>query len=90
MEDRGGTYGTRASWMLPHTCFPVITITSCVVSSIRQPPGSHCKHTGGQYRYNTLCDEQNVIRAQKERHRDTESQTDKDGYSRQTDRLKDR
>lgn len=35
------TYGTRASWMFPHTCFPVITITNWVVSSIRQPPGSH-------------------------------------------------
>lgn len=40
------THGTRASWMLPHTCLPVITITSCVVNSIKQPPGSHWMKTG--------------------------------------------
>lgn len=35
------THGRRTSCMLFQTAFPVMMIDSCVVSSVRQPPGSH-------------------------------------------------
>lgn len=35
------TYGTIASWIFPQICLPAMTMVSCVVSSIKQPAGSH-------------------------------------------------
>lgn len=37
----GRTYGTIASWIFPQICLPAMTMVSCVVSSIKQPAGSH-------------------------------------------------
>lgn len=36
-------YGSKTSWMLFQIAFPPMMMASCVVSSIRQPPGSHCR-----------------------------------------------
>lgn len=35
------THGSNTSWMLFKIAFPPMIIVSCVVSSKRQPPGSH-------------------------------------------------
>ena len=37
------TYGTRTSCTLPMTCLPIIIMASCWASSMRQPPGLHCR-----------------------------------------------
>lgn len=39
------THGSNTSCMLFQIAFPPMMIVSCVVSSRRQPPGSHCRVT---------------------------------------------
>ena len=36
------TYGNIISWKLFHDCLPIMTMASCMQSSVRHPAGSHC------------------------------------------------
>lgn len=42
------THGIRNSWTLLTTCFPTMMMKSCWASSIRHPPGPHCRVRGSK------------------------------------------